>query len=37
VLALDAEGRPVTAAQAQPAGAALRLRWRDGERKARLE
>ncbi|HCZ33727.1 MAG TPA: hypothetical protein DHV93_09910, partial [Holophagaceae bacterium] len=37
VLALDAEGRPVTSAQALPPGAALGLRWADGERKARLE
>ncbi|WP_243294193.1 exodeoxyribonuclease VII large subunit [Geothrix mesophila] len=37
VLALDAEGRPVTTARALPAGADLRLRWRDGERKARLD
>jgi len=37
VLALDAEGRPVTSARALPAGADLGLRWQDGERKARLE
>jgi exodeoxyribonuclease VII large subunit len=37
VLALDHEGRPVLSATALPDGAALRLRWRDGERAARLD
>jgi len=37
VLALDSEGRPVTRAAALPAGASLRLRWADGERKATLD
>ena len=37
VLALDADGRPVTRAQTLPGGAALRLRWKDGERKATLD
>ncbi len=37
VLALDAEGRPVTGSTALPAGAGLRLRWKDGERKATLD
>ncbi len=37
VLALDLEGRPVTRAAALPPGAGLRLRWQDGERKARLD
>jgi len=37
VLALDAEGRPVLSATALAGGSPLRLRWRDGERAARLE
>jgi exodeoxyribonuclease VII large subunit len=37
VLALGTDGRPVLQATALPAGAELRLRWQDGERKARLE
>lgn len=37
VLALDAEGRPVTTAQPLPAGFRLRLRWQDGERQATLD
>ncbi len=37
VLALDAEGRPVTHAPALPAGTRLELRWADGTRKARLD
>jgi len=37
VLALDTEGRPVLASGALPPGAPLRLRWRDGERGARLD
>lgn len=37
VLALDSEGRPVLASDALPPGAPLRLRWRDGERGARLD
>ena len=37
VLALGPDGRPVTRAQALPSGAELRLRWKDGERGARLE
>ena len=37
VLALDARGRPVTGSRSLPAGAALRLRWEDGERQARLD
>ena len=36
VLALGLDGRPVTAAQALPSGAEVRLRWKDGERQARL-
>ena len=37
VLALGPDGRPVTRAQALPGGAELRLRWKDGERGARLD
>ena len=37
VLATDLDGHPVTGATMLPTGAALRLRWADGERKARLE
>ncbi|MBK7293076.1 MAG: exodeoxyribonuclease VII large subunit [Holophagaceae bacterium] len=37
VLALGPDGRPVTRAEALPAGAGLRLRWKDGERRARLD
>lgn len=37
VLALDGEGRPVTAAQPLPPGFRLRLRWQDGERGATLD
>ena len=37
VLALGPDGRPVTRAQALPSGAELRLRWKDGERKAKLD
>lgn len=37
VLALDPEGRPVTTAATLPSGAALRLRWQDGERRATLD
>ena len=37
VLALDAEGAPVTSATALPPGSLLRLRWRDGERPAHLD
>ncbi|GLH71593.1 exodeoxyribonuclease 7 large subunit [Geothrix limicola] len=37
VLALGPDGKPVTRALALPPGAALRLRWRDGERKATLD
>jgi exodeoxyribonuclease VII large subunit len=37
VLALDGQGRPVLSAGALPGGSPLRLRWRDGERAARLE
>jgi exodeoxyribonuclease VII large subunit len=37
VLALGLDGRPVTRAGALPAGANLRLRWKDGERKATLD
>jgi exodeoxyribonuclease VII large subunit len=37
VLALGPEGRPVTRAEALPAGASLRLRWQDGERNATLD
>ena len=37
VLALGPDGRPVTRAGALPAGAGLRLRWKDGERKATLD
>ena len=37
VLALGLDGRPVTQATALPAGAGLRLRWKDGERKATLD
>lgn len=36
VLALGPDGRPVTSASALPAGAGLRLRWKDGERGATL-
>jgi len=36
VLALGPDGRPVTRASALPAGAGLRLRWKDGERGATL-
>jgi exodeoxyribonuclease VII large subunit len=36
-LALDAEGRPITAAAEVRTGDALRLQWLDGERKARIE
>lgn len=37
VLALGLDGRPVTRAAALPAGTGLRLRWKDGERKATLD
>ncbi|MFN7958530.1 MAG: exodeoxyribonuclease VII large subunit [Holophagaceae bacterium] len=37
VLALGTDGRPVTRAAALPAGAGLRLRWKDGERGATLD
>jgi exodeoxyribonuclease VII large subunit len=37
VLALGPEGRPVTSASALASGAALRLRWKDGERGATLD
>jgi exodeoxyribonuclease VII large subunit len=37
VLALGPDGRPVTRAGALPAGSGLRLRWKDGERKATLD
>ncbi|WLT30547.1 exodeoxyribonuclease VII large subunit [Geothrix sp. PMB-07] len=37
VLALGPEGRPVTESAQLPAGARLRLRWKDGERKATLD
>ena len=37
VLAMGLDGRPVTQAAALPAGASLRLRWKDGERKAKLD
>ena len=37
VLALGADGHPVTGSQALPAGAALQLRWADGTRKAILD
>ena len=37
VLALGPDGCPVTRAGALPAGAGLRLRWQDGERKATLD
>ncbi|HEX7553094.1 MAG TPA: exodeoxyribonuclease VII large subunit [Geothrix sp.] len=37
VLALGPDGRPVLHARALPAGAGLRLRWADGERKATLD
>ncbi len=37
VLALGPDGRPVTRAAAFPAGTGLRLRWKDGERKATLD
>ncbi len=37
VLALGPDGRPVTRAKALPAGSGLRLRWKDGERKATLD
>ncbi|MDR3682684.1 MAG: exodeoxyribonuclease VII large subunit, partial [Geothrix sp.] len=37
VLALGPDGRPVTRAGTLPSGAALRLRWADGERKATLD
>ena len=36
VLAMDGEGKPVTSAQALPNGADLALRWKDGDRKAKL-
>ncbi|WP_306591511.1 exodeoxyribonuclease VII large subunit [Geothrix sp. 21YS21S-4] len=36
VLALDPEGKPVTRSEAQPTGTMLRLRWKDGERRATL-
>ncbi|HJW09659.1 MAG TPA: exodeoxyribonuclease VII large subunit [Holophagaceae bacterium] len=37
VLALSAEGRPVTSCEQLPKDSVLRLRWADGERKAKLE
>jgi exodeoxyribonuclease VII large subunit len=37
VLALGPDGRPVLHAGTLPAGAGLRLRWQDGERKATLD
>ncbi len=37
VLALGADGRPVTSATALPAGARLSLRWKDGDREATLD
>ncbi len=37
VLALGRDGRPVTQSQSLPTGAALRLRWQDGERGATLD
>jgi len=37
VLALGPDGRPVTRAHALASGAALRLRWKDGERGAMLD
>ncbi|MCE1203065.1 MAG: exodeoxyribonuclease VII large subunit [Holophagaceae bacterium] len=37
VLALGADGRPVTQAGSLPSGAGLRLRWKDGERRATLD
>jgi exodeoxyribonuclease VII large subunit len=37
VLALGPDGRPVTRAATLPAGTGLRLRWKDGERKATLD
>jgi exodeoxyribonuclease VII large subunit len=37
VLAMGPDGRPVTRAATLPAGAGLRLRWADGERKATLD
>lgn len=37
VLALDSDGRPLTSGATLPAGTRLRLRWKDGERKASLE
>jgi exodeoxyribonuclease VII large subunit len=37
VLALGPDGRPVTRAAALPTGTTLRLRWKDGERKATLD
>ncbi len=37
VLALGADGRPATRSADLPAGATLRLRWQDGERKATLD
>jgi len=37
VLALSAEGHPITHSAALPTGAAVRLRWQDGERRATLD
>ncbi len=37
VLALGPDGRPVTQSTALPPGAALRLRWQDGDRQATLD
>jgi len=37
VLALGPDGRPVTGAGSLPAGSRLRLRWKDGERRATLD
>jgi exodeoxyribonuclease VII large subunit len=37
VLAIGPDGRPVTQAATLPTGAHLRLRWKDGERKATLD